>query len=716
VLIISRYRGRRNSQGWSKPERIGIPVNIVVSVLILLAVFQGEPLATTTMVTTTDDEGRTVEVEVPRQEFRKRIAIFYFENKTGDPSLDWLQYAVPRMLHYDLLQDTYIDLSVGFTDDLQDEGLEAGLGAPLALMRRIAKKNNRAYFTAGSISLQGDQLALTSRLYETGRGEPVAVRTVSGPDVLALVDEMSLHLKHDLDIPVYHIENTADRSLSETLTESPAALREYGLGMQSDARADREAAIEHLEAAVAEDPTFALAQWELFSAYYDLGKTAEMGRALTAAVQHVYKLPTFYQYIVKATYHEQSEDVESALKTTEDWTKIYPQSIDAREMLAAYHEALGDLDGAIEDWKTILDLDPERHNVFRELGDLYARKGEFDQGLEYLEQYRDLYPEDYRSYSAIGSLFSAMGEYEQAKSYYQDARRHAPGEVELTIRIADLEKKLGNFDQARQELLDAVPMVKGPRDRSSLYAALRDWHKTMGQIDKAVEYLEMGAAEEAAFRSPLRSALENTFLRVELYAYTEDYEGALKAIEDLEAVLGEVPLMRFFPKYARIWYYRMAGDRTHIDEAESLLAEIEAIVDKNPTAGLEAMALFADAGVHWLREDYGQAAEIAERAIALFTMLPQDQRVFMRAYILGDMLREAERFPEAEKMILTGLELEPSQPFFHSMLGLTYNDMGRRDEAITHLKRAIEIWKDADPDFKPAVEPREALAELQPGS
>jgi len=703
VLLVAYYRGRPGAPRWSKPERIGIPINIVVSVLILLFLFQGEPLATTTTVTTTDEEGKTVEVEVPRQEFRKRIAIFYFENKTGDSSLDWLQYAVPRMLHYDLLQDTYIDVSVGFTDDLQDEGLAAGVGAPVALMRRIAEKNNRAYFTAGSVSAQGDQLVLTSTLYETGRGEPVAVRTLSGPDVLALVDEMSLSLKHDLDIPVYHIESTADRALSEILTESPAALREYGLGMQSDALTDREGAIEHLEAAVAEDPTFALAQWELFRAYYALGKPAEMTRALTATVQHIYKLPTFYQYIVRATYHEQSEDVESALKTTEDWAKFYPQSIDAHEMLAAYH------------WNTILELDPDRHNVLRELGDLHSRKGEFDQGIEYLDRYRDLYPEDYRSYSAIGALYSARGEYEEARSFYQDARRHAPGEIDLTIQIAGLERKLGNFDKARQELLDAIPMAQGPRDRASLYAALRDWHKIMGRIDQAVQYLDMVVAEEAEYRSPVVSALESGFIRVELCAYTENYAVAFETIEKLEAMLGEVPLMRFFPKYARIWYYSMAEDRTHIDEAEAILTEIESIAVKNPTAGLEAMALFAGSGVHALREEFEQAAEIAEGAIELFTMLPQDQRVFLGAYILGDMYRKGGYLPEAEGRILSGLELEPSHPFFHAMLGLTYKDMGRGEDALVHLEKAMEIWKNADPDFKPAREPREALTELQAG-
>ncbi len=174
--------------------------------------------------------------------------------------------------------------------------------------------------------------------------------------------------------------------------------------------------------------------------------------------------------------------------------------------------------------------------------------------------------------------------------------------------------------------------------------------------------------------------------------------------------------MRFFPKYARIWYYSMAEDRAHIDEAEAILAEIEGIAAKNPTASLEAMALFAGAGVHRLREEFSQAAAIAEHAIGLFTMLPQDQRVFLRAYIVGDMHRRASQLEEAEKEILTGLELEPSHPFFHAMLGLTYKDMGRGEDALSHLEKAMEIWKDADPDFDPAREPREALAELQAGS
>jgi tetratricopeptide (TPR) repeat protein/predicted Ser/Thr protein kinase len=716
VILLAYHRGRPGEPRWSKSERIGVPVNVAASVLLLLFLFQGEPLATTTTVTTTDEEGRSVEVEVPRQEFRKRIAIFYFSNDSGRADLDWLQFAVPQMLHYDLLQDIYIDVRVGFLEDLRAADFANGLGAPVALMRRIAEKANRSYFIEGSISARGDELVLTSTLHRTGRARPVAVRSFTGADVLGLVDELTVSLKQDLDIPAYHIEAAPDHALSEILTDSPSALREFGLGMRAEAEGDREAQVRHLEASVSEDPTFTLAQWELSLAYNELGRAGEMKRSLMAAMQHIYKLPTFYQYVVKCTYHETSEDIESAREVAKDWVKLYPQSIDAHEVMAAYHEILGDLDGAIEEWNAILELDPERHDVLRELGDVYARKGEFERGLEYLEQYRDLYPEDYRSYSAIGALYSAKGEYVEAKRFYENARRREPGETHLTIRIADLEKKLGNFEQARQELMDAVSAAKGARERSIVYSAIKDWYKTMGRIGKALEYLDLYVAEVGEYQSPVTAALQNTFMWVELYAHTENFEAASAVIDELEAMVGEVPLLRFFPKYTRIWYYSMAYDRSHVEEAEDTLVEMEAMVEKNPTAGLEAMLLFARAGVHALREEFAQAAEEAEKAIPLFTMLPQDQRIFLSAYVLGHMYRRAERYDKAEEAILSGLRQEPSEPFLHAMLGLTYYDMGRAEDARSHLGRAMEIWKDADPDFKPAREPREALTELEESS
>jgi hypothetical protein len=37
--------------------------------------------------------------------------------------------------------------------------------------------------------------------------------------------------------------------------------------------------------------------------------------------------------------------------------------------------------------------------------------------------------------------------------------------------------------------------------------------------------------------------------------------------------------------------------------------------------------------------------------------------------------------------------------------------MGKKTKALEHLKRALLVWEEADPEFKPAKKAREKLAE-----
>ncbi len=58
------------------------------------------------------------------------------------------------------------------------------------------------------------------------------------------------------------------------------------------------------------------------------------------------------------------------------------------------------------------------------------------------------------------------------------------------------------------------------------------------------------------------------------------------------------------------------------------------------------------------------------------------------------------------------LELAPFGPIARYEMALVYADMGDREKALEHLQVALDIWKDADPEFKPAQEARQKLAEL----
>ena len=109
VLLIAYFHGKPGKDQWTKVEKIGIPLNLIVTALIVISIFSGKDLgATTTSIIVEDEAGKKIERSIPKGEFRKRVAIFYFENESGDSAIDWLQYATMIGCYLDLLQDPII--------------------------------------------------------------------------------------------------------------------------------------------------------------------------------------------------------------------------------------------------------------------------------------------------------------------------------------------------------------------------------------------------------------------------------------------------------------------------------------------------------------------------------------------------------------------------------------------------------------------------------
>jgi hypothetical protein len=111
ILMLAWYHGAPGRDQWTTTERVGIPLNIVLAVVLLFVVFRGSDLgAATTSVAVETEEGKTVERVVPKSEFRKHLAVFFFDNESADSALDWLQYGITWGLVEDLMQDVFIDI------------------------------------------------------------------------------------------------------------------------------------------------------------------------------------------------------------------------------------------------------------------------------------------------------------------------------------------------------------------------------------------------------------------------------------------------------------------------------------------------------------------------------------------------------------------------------------------------------------------------------
>ncbi|MCG8603583.1 hypothetical protein MJD09_01100, partial [bacterium] len=236
VLLLAFFHGRPGHDQWAKAEKIGIPLNILVAAVILFVTFSGKDLGTTTTrVTVETEDGETVEREIIKSAFRKRVVSFFFDNNTNDANLDWMQFAIPMLVHIDLSQDHFLSFKSGYDcyGKIKEAGYVDGVKIPLTLKTRIANDMHMKYFVSGSIKTEQDQLLADVLMYEAKRGKLLKRNSYVAADVFQLADKISLQLKHDLQLPKTHIEATEDLPIMDRVTTSLPALQEYIAGLNS---------------------------------------------------------------------------------------------------------------------------------------------------------------------------------------------------------------------------------------------------------------------------------------------------------------------------------------------------------------------------------------------------------------------------------------------------------------------------------------------------
>jgi len=126
AVLLAYFRGIPGPNPWTKAEKLGIPVNVVVAAVVLFAVFHGKELgAATKVVTAKDPAGSEVRREIAKPAFRKRVALFFFENQSA-AQLNWMQQAITRLLSVDLSQDSFVIAFTpyNFIDRLKRAGLD----------------------------------------------------------------------------------------------------------------------------------------------------------------------------------------------------------------------------------------------------------------------------------------------------------------------------------------------------------------------------------------------------------------------------------------------------------------------------------------------------------------------------------------------------------------------------------------------------------------
>jgi tetratricopeptide (TPR) repeat protein/tRNA A-37 threonylcarbamoyl transferase component Bud32 len=701
---VSVLAARRRGDGWSFVEKAVLPVNAVLAAAVLFLVFGGRNLgATTTAVTLRDEEGNLITRRVPKEGFRKNVVLFFFDNPERDTSLTWLQYGIPLALRQDLLQDPFffVEHPEQFMEELAREGFGDGLGVPLPLQRRIADGRHFEWFLTGTVARAGDDVSVTTRLYQARGGRLVAEHALEGADGFAVVDRITETLKHDLQVPEAQVEESTDLPVAEVLTGSLPAYRDFIDGYVAILRRDPHGAVAPLERAVHADTTFALAYLQLFVARLMLNQD-DAGEALERARRLAYKLPETQQLWIKAEHYQiQEQDPERALAVTRMHAELYPHDLQVRRNLASLWESAGRYDSAAAELLATYALDTTRYETLLRIGRLAHMQGHDERALEYFRRYADRFPEDPNSYTNMAMALTRLGDHDQALQLYDRARVLAPDNVQVLLGSAGLLTDIGRFDEAVARFDDAQRVAGTPDDRAAVFEALRAYHDRRGQESLAVEFMERSWAESGTAQVPLYAML----VKLEglgQYARAGRVDVARDTLRALRARL--TGLLASFAEYGRM---SVAVESEDADSIDAVLPQVDSLIARFSFAVFRAEREHAAGLAQELRGRCDTAIPSYRRALESQPMMRAARLGLARcARMLGDL-------DEAERRLTALLRARPYHPIALFEMAQVHRARGEEDEAVRLLERANRVLENAETSCMWAERTRAALLEVR---
>lgn len=433
-------------------------------------------------------------------------------------------------------------------------------------------------------------------------------------------------------------------------------------------------------------------------------------------------------------------DPNAAVQATSLWVQLDPESIEARQTMAALMVNLGNLDAAHPHLEKLLQSEKEKGNVanaFMQLNQIFARNPDKVGIYQLVQQlavpYKDL-PEAQFAISQSAWLanqhipaLSAMNEALKLRPDWEIAAIH---KGRILQRTSDPE----NVHQFYRDYLTKYPNANEVRiafartlitdNRNDLaneqLNLLIDKKTTDPEIMLAIGLLatEMDNFDitEKSFKRALELNYKDPdavhFHLAQIYEETKRNDQAMVSYQLVKAGSRYIP--------AQIRYADLLASKGQINEARDYLKKIPAANDQQ-TAHLilaEAQILRKSKSYQEIYEvltnglkklpDYPELlydrALIADK-LGKFTVLEKDLRKLIQlkpdnahAYnALGYSFAERrEHLPEALKLIKKAVELAPDDPFIMDSLGWVHYRMGNISEGLNYLNLAYATRPDPE--------------------
>lgn len=476
---------------------------------------------------------------------RRAIAVLFFENRTGDPSLEWLQKGLTEMLIRSLSQSS--SLSILSTERIFEILQQAGQSTTaqtleVNLAALVSREANVEAVLSGSISRHGDSLRVSVQVHEPSQGRIVREESVEGKNMdalFAMVDQISRKVKATLDLSLE--QQGSSQSIADLSTNSLEAWRAYAAGLDFDQKAMIQEAVRQYEKAVAADPAFVAACYKLALYLYSQGERQRGYRYFEKLKSLRSKATRKEQYQIDRLDAGIQGNVRRLVEISREWAEQNPDDIDANFNLGDLYFSLQRYDEALKYYQAILRIDPMYKIAYNQIGYCYARIGDLDNAAAVMRQYQELAPSEPNPFDSMGEIYYNNGQYRLAEKYLRHSLRNDAGFSASLLTLSHVYLDQGKNEKALEVIDQFLAQAKDPRSQANGYSQKGVIMWRMGRMDEAI------ACMQRTTQSP-DLVLRGTMWVNELFLEKGDEPGARASLLDHYAFIRDT-LMASDSKY-----------------------------------------------------------------------------------------------------------------------------------------------------------------------
>jgi serine/threonine protein kinase/tetratricopeptide (TPR) repeat protein len=424
------------------------------------------------------------------------LAVFPFENVSGDPENEYLSDGIPGSLINILATIPRLRV-IAQSTVFRYKGRRID---PQAVGREL---NVRAVLT-GRIMQSGGSLRIGTELVDVASGTQLwnAQFDRKPGDIFVIQDEISSEISGKLRLQLTRAEK---KRLIKRHTEDAEAYRLYLKGRHHWNRWTEEGfykAIEYFQQAIAKDPGYVLAHTGLAESYVLLGWNSYLPpkdafpKAKAAAMTALQLDPGLGEVhtpwaAVLWLYDWQWQDAQTEFKRSLELNPTYPT---ANHWYAEYVMTMGRQVEAIAKQKKSQELDPLSLIINVAIGWASYMARRYDEALEQLLRTVELDPNYAVTYWILGLLYRITGRYELAITAGEKGVNLSGGSPLMRAALAHTYGMSGRAKEALKVLDDLTELARRKYVAPPFLAGI---HIGLGETERAIEYLEKSYEEHS---------------------------------------------------------------------------------------------------------------------------------------------------------------------------------------------------------------------------